>query len=358
MLHALIMAGGSGTRFWPLSRQNRPKHLIRFVDDRSLLQQTYDRIEPLVPGERIRVITAADHADECREQLPKLRRESIVAEPCRRDTAACVGLAAQLALHDDRDATMVVMPADHLVQAGDQFRRAIVAAARLVDLQPARLVTFGIRPNRPATGYGYIHRGEPIGDCEFPTFRVQSFREKPALDLAERYVDSGEYDWNGGIFVWRARTILDEIEASKPALAAGLNQIGQSIGAPQHAAVLADLFPQLERISIDYAVLERARDVVVIEAPFDWDDIGSWQAIDRLHPHRADGNAVRGTHCGLETAGCIIVGEPGHLIATIGVDHLVIVQTPGVTLVADKRSEESVKQLVEHVRSQGLERYL
>jgi mannose-1-phosphate guanylyltransferase len=359
MLHAVIMAGGSGTRFWPWSRQHRPKHLLQLAGSESLLQQTYARIALLLPPERILVVTAADHVAACREQLPQLADRSIVAEPCRRDTAACIGLGAEIVCHRDAGGVMAVMPADHRIRAGDEFRRLVAAAAELVDAQPARLVTFGIRPTRPATGYGYIHRGAPLAAPPgLRSFRVQAFREKPGLELAEQFVESGEYYWNSGIFVWRARTILDELRASKPALVDALERIGRALGTPAQQDVLAAEFPALERISIDYAVMERASDVAVIEATFDWDDVGSWQAIDRLHPHTAGDNTVLGTHCGLDTHECIVVTEPGHLVATLGVDHLVIVQSGNVTFVADKRDEESVKKLVDQLRRQGMEVYL
>jgi mannose-1-phosphate guanylyltransferase len=359
MLHAVVMAGGSGTRFWPMSRRNRPKHLLALVGSESLLQQTVRRISPLVPPERTWVITGADHVGATRQQLPELLAPAIIAEPCRRDTAPCIGLAATLVSRADADATLVVLPADHVIEPGEEFRRAIEIAESLIQEDGRRLVTLGIKPDRPATGYGYIQRGTRIeGLRAQPTFRVSRFREKPARELAEEYVRSGDYYWNSGIFVWTAATIRSELCVRRTQLIESLDRIGAAWGGSTQDKVFAAEYERIEPISIDYAVLEHADNVVVIEAGFRWDDVGSWGAIGRLQVADTDSNTVRGDHCGLGTKSSIVISDPGHLVATIGLENLIVVQCGNATLVADRTNEESVKQLVERMRQLGFEQFL
>jgi len=359
MLHAVVMAGGSGTRFWPMSRRSRPKHLLALVGGESLLQQTLRRIEPLVPPERTWVITGADHAAEVRRQLPGLPAESIVAEPCRRDTAPCIGLAATLVGRTDAAAMMVVMPADHVIEPEKEFKRAIDLARVLVEEDNRRLVTLGIRPDRPATGYGYIERGARIETVpDLPTFEVKRFREKPARELAEQYVQSGDYYWNSGIFAWTAATIRSELQCRRPQLIESLDRIGESWGSSTQEQVFAAEYERIGGISIDYAVLEHSKSVVVIEAGFRWDDVGSWGAVSRLQAADGEGNTVRGNHCGLGSKSTIVITEPDHLVATIGLENLIVVQCGNATLVADRTNEESVKQLVERMRQLGFEQFL
>src|SRR5262249_19871246 len=217
VLHAMIMAGGGGTRFWPRSRAKRPKQFLSFSGDRTLLQATLDRIEAQVPVERCWVITSSIHRDEALQQLPDVPATKVMGEPMGRDTAACIALGAALIARTDPEATIIVMPADHAIEPVQEFRRAVHAAGQLADEFPNALITFGIRPTSPATGYGYIHRGEFMAQRQrVNAYRVQAFREKPSKDVAEKYVSSGEYAWNSGIFVWKARTILGELERLKP----------------------------------------------------------------------------------------------------------------------------------------------
>ncbi len=359
MLHAVVMAGGSGTRFWPMSRHQRPKHLLALAGSGTLIQQAVRRISPLVGPERTWVITGASHADEVRRQLPQLPSQSIVAEPCRRDTAPCIALAAAIIAQVDPDATMVVMPADQVIEPEADFRQCVSVAESLVAEDRRRLVTIGVAPDRPATGYGYIHRSEQLarGDSA-RVFRVQSFREKPARELAEKFLASGEFYWNSGIFVWSARTIRDELRQARPALDAAVERVAAAWSGPDRDEVLAREYAAIEPISIDYAVLERAAHVAVVEATFRWDDVGSWGAIKRLRGSDAAGNTVAGRHCGLDTSASIVLTDDDHVVATIGVHNLVIVQCGNATLVADRDREESVKQLVELMKRSGLETFL
>jgi len=356
MLHTLIMAGGGGTRFWPRSRQKKPKQFLTLTGERTLLQQSLDRIEAQVPPDRTWVITAGAHREEVRRQLPTLRPDQVVGEPCGRDTAACIGLGAALIARHDPSAVMLVMPADHVIEPVQEFRRASHAGEQLAEENPQALITFGIPPTYPATGYGYIHRGEERpGRQGASVYRVRQFREKPDAELAEKFLTSGEYFWNSGIFVWRAATILGALKELQPKLFAAVDRIAAHW---PNTDVLREEYEKLDRLSIDYAIMEHAKEVLVIQAPFKWDDVGSWLALERMHPQDADGNTLLAQHCGLHTRDCIIAGENDHLIATVGVDNLLIVQDGNVTLVADRRDEGAVKQLVELLKKKGLEKYL
>lgn len=356
MLHGVIMSGGSGTRFWPLSRAAWPKQFLKFGSDRTLLQATADRCHPLIPAERQWVVTNRVQAAETQNQLPGLPASHLLVEPRGRNTAPCVGLAAAHLLRVDPDAVMAVMPADHSIHPAEQFRAALSGAEALVVEDPQRLVLFGVRPNFPATGFGYLESGAPL--TQPGAFRVVSFREKPVHDVAVQYLHAGNYFWNCGIFVWRAQTILDALAQFEPELHAGLMRIADHIGSADYDAVLEREFPQLKAISIDYAVLERAGGVCAIEAPYEWDDVGSWESMARLESSDAAGNTVSGTHCGLETRGCIIHSTPGHLIATVDVEDLLIVHTPNATLVTRRGDEQALRRIIEELKARGLGEYL
>jgi len=356
MLHGVIMSGGSGTRFWPLSRTARPKQFLHFGQPRTLLQATADRCRPLIPAQRTWVVTNAVQAEGTLRQLGDVPVEQVLVEPQGRNTAPCVGLAAARLLTQDSEAVMALMPADHAIGPGEAFRAGLARAAELVQADPDRLVLFGVRPTYPATGFGYIELGEPLDDAG--AFQVQSFREKPDHDTAALYLREGRYFWNCGIFVWSARTILRLLQQFEPEMHAGLERIAAAFQAPDADAVLSREFPQLKSISIDYAVLERAGQVCVLEAGFDWDDVGSWEALARLEGRDADGNTVSGSHCGLDTRACIIHSEPGHTIATIDVEELLIVHTADATLVARRGDEAAMRRIIAELRARGLEHLL
>ncbi len=361
MLHAVIMAGGGGTRFWPRSRQKKPKQFLTLAGDRSLLQQTVERIEALAPPQNTWVITAAQHAGETARQLPALPADRIIGEPCGRDTAACIGLGAALIARQDPDAIMMVMPADHVIEPAQEFRRAAQVAEQLVKDHPHALITCGVSPSFPATGYGYIHRGESLPPRQgLSIYRVKEFREKPDAEIAERFLQTGEFYWNSGIFCWKAATILQALQQNQPSIAAAVERIAAAWTTPQREEVFRTEYEQLGKISIDYAVMEKAKEVLVLEMPrqLTWDDVGSWLALERMRPQDADGNTVDARHAGIGTKGCVIVGEHDKLIATVGVDNLLIIQDGDAILVADRREEGNIKQLVELLKKKGLERYL
>jgi mannose-1-phosphate guanylyltransferase len=363
MLHALIMAGGGGTRFWPRSRVGKPKQFLALAGEQTLLQQTVERIESLVPPERTWVITGAAYADETARQLPRLPRERIIGEPCGRDTAPCIGLGAALIRQHDPSAIMAVMPADHVIEPAQEFRRAALVAEHAVQERADALVTFGIAPTFPATGYGYIERGQEASRRQgVPVFHVQSFREKPNEAAARQFLAAGRYFWNSGIFFWRAESILQALAANRPALAEAVMALADAWRTPRRDEALARQYPGLEKISIDFAVMENAiaqgRPVLVVEAPYRWDDVGSWLALERMQPQDADHNTVSARHCGVKTSSCIIVGETDKLIATVGVKDLIVIQDGDCILVADRSHEGSIKQLVDELRRRGLEKYL
>lgn len=360
MLHAIVMAGGAGTRFWPASRAGRPKQLLPLAGERTLLEDTVARLDGLVPPDRILVVTSARLLDAARRQLPMVPETGFVGEPCKRDTAPCIGLAALLVSRIDPEATMVVMPSDHVISSIDRFQTAIRQAAALVESTPERLVTFGIRPTYPAEGFGYIQQGAPLpGEPgAAPAHVVASFREKPPAAVAREYVAAGTYLWNAGIFVWRAATILAALEARQPDCLDRLRRIAAAWDTPRRDAVFAEEFAAIRGISIDYAVLEHAPDVAVIEAPFAWDDLGGWSAVARQRGGDADGNTIVGRHVGLGSTGTIVHATDDHLVVTLGLTNMLVVHTHDATLVADRTHEESVKKVVAELESRGWTEFL
>ena len=359
MLHAMIMAGGGGTRFWPRSRQKRPKQFLTLTGDRTLLQLALDRFEAQVPPERIWVLTAAAHRAEVVRQLPGLAPEHVVGEPCIRDTGPCIALGAALIAREDPEGVMAVTPADHVIEPTQEFRRAMHVAEQMAEEHPKALITFGITPTFPATGYGYIQRGpELLHRQGVSVYCVQAFHEKPDAERAEKFLATGQFYWNSGIFVWRVATILAELQEQRPKLYAAVQRIAGAWTTPQREEVFQAEYTGLDRISIDYAVMEHAQEVLAVQAPYRWDDVGSWLALERLHPQDAEGNTVLAAHAGLKTRGCLIVASPGQLIATIGIENLLIIQDGNATLIADRREEATVKQMVEHLKKKGLEEYL
>ncbi|MEM6654364.1 MAG: mannose-1-phosphate guanylyltransferase [Planctomycetota bacterium] len=360
MLHAIIMAGGSGTRFWPASRRLAPKQLLPLVGNESMIAQTAARFGELAPPERRMVVTNRRLVDACREQLPDLPPSQIVGEPCKRDTAPCVGLAALLVtkVANDPDATMLVCPADHVIPDTAAFQSAVKQAMRLVDEQPSRIVTFGIKPTYAAEIFGYIQAGETFEDDGAPAFAVTQFREKPNAATAAEYLEAGNFYWNSGIFVWRASTILDALRERQPAMLAHLETIVDAWEKPDAAEVFDREFAAIEGISVDYAVMEHATDVAVIEAPFEWDDLGGWQSLQRRLGEDENGNTIVGRHVGLNTNGSIVRTDDEHLVVTLGLNDCIVVHTDNATLVANKHDEEAIRSVVKELESLGWEEFL
>lgn len=358
MLHAVIMAGGAGTRFWPASRRDVPKQLLPLAGERTMIQATVDRLTGLVDPENILIVTNERLVTAIREQLPQLPPKSIVGEPCKRDTAPCVGFAAEWVASNDPDAIMAVMPADHTIGPEDVFRQSLQRAHNVVHEASERFVTFGIPPTYPASTYGYIERGESVDDGEMPLFNVRSFREKPDVATAESFLEQGGFYWNSGIFVWNARTVLNALEEYEPEMRRELATIATSFGTPQFESTFKQRFAAIRGKSIDYAVMERYPHVTVLEAPFSWDDVGSWRSLSRLHEPDADGNTVIGKHLGLRTEGCIVRTSEDHLVVTLGLKNCIVVHTEDATFVADKNDEEAVRQIVAKLDELGWHEFL
>lgn len=354
MLHAVIMAGGSGTRFWPKSRRNKPKQLLKLHGDDTMLRQTVARIAPMVAPERTWIITGDDQAAATREQLPNLPKSNVVGEPCPRDTAPCVGLAAAIVFKADPEGSMIVMPADHVIRPDELFQKTVRAAMTVIDADPGAFVTFGVKPTRPETGYGYIERGEPLGRPEgIALHKVVQFREKPDRPTAERFLAEGRFVWNAGIFVWKAKAILDALSQHRPKIAEAVGRISAALGTSKQADVLAREYPVMEKVPIDKAVMEKASNVRVLEVVYDWSDVGDWRALTALRKPDEQGNVGQGPVLLVDSTNSIVVADEGKLIAALGIDDLVVVQSAGATLVARKAQLDKLKGLVESLERSG-----
>ncbi len=324
-----------------------------------MLQATSRRLEGLVSPEQTLVMTNRHLVAEVRKQLPSVPPEQIIGEPMKRDTAACVALAATMIHAADPEASMLVLPADHVIQSQDRFRECMRRGVKLLEKHPEMLVTFGIRPSYAAETFGYIQRGAPLADTGIPgAYRVASFREKPNRTTAEQYLQAGNYDWNSGIFMWRVETILDALRQFEPVMMQHIDAIAKAMGTPGFEVVLEREFKQINGRSIDYAVMERYPHVAVIEAIFDWDDVGSWQAIGRLTSPDEQGNCVRGKYLPIQSQRMIVYGDEKHLIATIGLQDMIVVHTENATLVAPKSEEERVREVVKQLQARGWTEYL
>ena len=358
-LYAVIMAGGIGSRLWPRSRSASPKQFLDLVGSRTMLQETVDRITPLLPLDRVLVVVGNEHADTVRTQVDGLPEENIILEPGPRGTAPCIGLAATVLVGRDAQATMAVCPADHVISDAAGFRQAIGAAAQIA--QDDYLVTLGIEPDHPHTGYGYIQRGASQGKVlGTPAFQVQRFTEKPNAGTAQRFVDSGEYYWNGGIFVWRADTILTAVEELLPQLYAELQRISDAWRSSKRMEVLDAAWDRVPKTTIDYGIMEKADRVAVVPVDIGWDDVGNWATLSAMMKSDEKGNIVRGGGHPLllETAETYVYAAAGRLVAAIGLEGFVVVDTPDALLICPKDRAQAVREVVERLKEDGLEKYL
>lgn len=356
MRYAVIMAGGAGVRLWPLSRRARPKQVLRLFGGTSLLRQSFERLTPILSPEQICVITNQSHLPIVSEALPELPPANLIGEPVGRDTAGAVGLAAAILAKRDPDAVIGTFTADHLISPVERFCRTVEKAYEIAESHPNALVTMGIRPCRPDTNYGYVRRGARISEG---VFEVGKFTEKPMVGKAVKYLAAGEYYWNSGMFAWRVDTILDQLQQHLPQTHGAVQEIAESWDTDARQQKLERLYPNLMKISIDFAVLERAPRVLVVEMDCQWTDVGSWPAIESVIEADGEGNVSAGgrvVHLG--SRGTIVVSEEKHLIATIGVDDLVIVHAPDATLICKKRDAQGIKELVDNITRQFGEEFL
>lgn len=356
--YVVIMAGGQGTRLWPLSRLTRPKHLLPFLRGRTLLRESVRLVEGFVDKKHLFIATVQGQLNEIEAQLPQLSNESFIVEPFGRSTAACVGLAATLISRKSPEGVMVVLTADHIIKPKKKFLTTVRRAVGIAKTE-GLLLTFGVKPREASTAYGYIERGQAINDYgSISVWKVNSFEEKPNARKARAFVNSGRYFWNSGIFVGRVDILLDELKKFLPRLSRALCKVNPFLGTASGSSVLSKEYSSLPVISIDHGVLEKAKDVRVVEADFEWLDVGNWLALGRFHGATAQSNTVVGTHYGLDTSGCLIVGKDEHLIATLGVKDLVIVHTGDATLVCEKSRVEDIKTLVNGLRGKKLSQYV
>ena len=355
-VYVVIMAGGSGTRFWPLSRRKSPKQLLDLFGGTTLLEQAVKRVEGMVPPEQIYIFTNNLVRPEIVRLLPQIPKRQIVAEPAQRNTAPTIGLAAYEILRRDPDGTMAVLPADHVIQKPGAFRNALKAGCRWAATE-GRSVVLGLEPARPETGYGYIRLGgleKNIGRERI--FRVEKFTEKPGLAAARRYVESKRYLWNAGMFIWRASTLLENLRRFQPAMAAGLERIAAA-GGIDNPRALKRLFPQLEKISIDYALMEKLDDVFAVAADIGWSDVGSWAVAYELSAKDGDGNVRPENSLCVDSKGNMMVGGRKYLV-TIGVENLVIVETGDALLVCARNQSQKVGKAVQELERRGIKSLL
>ncbi|GIV96744.1 MAG: mannose-1-phosphate guanylyltransferase [Herpetosiphonaceae bacterium] len=351
-IDVLIMAGGSGTRLWPRSRATRPKQFLPLLSEKTMLQETVDRVRPLVPPERIYIVTGAEYAGLAAEQVPDIPRRNIIAEPSGQGTAPAIGLAALYMRRANPNGIMAVLSADHLIRNDAAFRRALQAAATAAD--QGFLVTLGITPSFPNTGYGYIQRGDELTRSQgLEIYHVARFAEKPDLATAQRYLAEGGYYWNAGIFIWRTETILAAIDRFLPHLYRQLIRIEGAIGTPEESSVIEQAWAGVQNTTIDYGVMERADKVAVVPVDIGWSDVGDWHTLTALMSEDESANVIIGPHVTVDTSGSLIYSDSGRIIATIGLEHFLVVDTHDAVLIAPRSRAQDVKKIVDQLRREG-----
>ncbi len=359
----VVMAGGSGTRFWPVSREERPKQLLALFGDETLIEHTVNRLAPIAPMDQILVVTGATIASQVREVLPRVPNENVLVEPCARNTAPAIGLAAIVALSRDPDAVLAVMPSDHHVGDEEEFRR--VAHSAVHHASRGHLVTLGITPNRPETGYGYIQYGEAL-PAETPDSRenetiraahhILRFVEKPVREKALTFLRDGSYLWNSGMFFFKASVILEEMAVLMPALRSNLARLESAIGTPEWESLLSEVYESLEKMSIDYGIMEHSERIVVLPASMGWSDVGSWGVLDELDEQDSENIRV-GQVWSEDAVDNVFFADEGHLIAAVGVEGLVIAVSNGAVLVVPKERAQDVRKVVAGLQKKGWSNY-
>lgn len=345
-LYALIMAGGVGSRFWPRSKEKTPKQLIKIFGDKTMIQDTVGRLEGIIPKENIFIITNKVQREEIIKQLPEIPINNILEEPFGRNTAACIGLASIMIEEKSKDAITIVLPADHIIKDTVSFQKTITSAAKFAD-ESKGLVTIGIIPTRPETGYGYIQIDDSIVTDNI--HKVLTFAEKPNYATAVRFLESGDFLWNSGMFIWRIDAILEEIRKFMPELYAGLESIKKSIHAPNFEEVLTNLYGQLRNISVDYGIMEKSQKVFLTKGDFSWSDVGSWEEVYQLSEKNEEGNAVVGKVFTDGTSDSYIF-SPNKFTAVIGAENFIVINTDDALLICRRDKAQEVKKVIEHLK--------
>jgi len=356
MTLAVIMAGGRGERFWPKSRQNRPKQFLRLIGDKTMLQRTVGRVEKFLTAENIYIITAENHREIVRRQVPQIPPENIILEPCGRDTAAAIGLAAVIVRQKDAAGTMIVLPADHYIADEDRFAAIVKGAVEAAEKDHA--VTIGIQANRPETGFGYIVQGRFYQKfAGIPSFHVERFTEKPNRQQALAFLESGCCFWNSGIFVWKADLIRRLIAEHLPPLAEGLEKLEAALGTERYPLVLRDVYSRLPRISIDYGVMEKTEEVLMLPGDFGWDDVGSWTALESYKDKDSDGNILEGEGVLVDTKNTMVQASD-KIVATLGVHDLIVVESEKSILICHKQKAQELKKVINALQENGYKEIL
>ena len=354
--YGVIMAGGGGTRFWPLSRADKPKQFLNLSGKNTMVVDTANRLSKVADKEDIFVVTNVKTVDATIEQTKGiLRPDHILGEPAARNTAACIGYAAMEIVKKYEDGIMVIVPSDHFIKNEEQFALVLSKAIYTAE-ETNRLVTVGIKPTFPSTGYGYIKYN---ADTDGIAKDVEEFVEKPDLETASEYVDSGEYAWNSGMFIWKASTILKYFERLLPDIYRCLVRIGEAMGTDREQEVLEEVYPEIPKISIDYGIMERADNVMMLEGDFGWNDVGSFDAFDQIHDQDANGNVVMADSCIINSKDNVLYStQDGHLIAALGINDIVIAHTKDVTLICAKDKAQDIKLFVDKLKEEGKDTYL
>lgn len=353
---AVIMAGGKGTRFWPFSRSDYPKQFLTIIEERTMLETTVNRLLGLLDEKDIHVVSLQKYLPTIKEQLPMIPEGNMIIEPFAKDTAACIGLSAIKMRLKGEDPVLITAPSDQYISDVHEYHQALRTAIQWAE-QDLRVVTLGIKPTRPETGYGYI-RVHPDERCKGSIVPVQKFIEKPSIAVAKTIFDDGKHFWNSGTFIWKASTILRLIQIHMPELYRNLLQMEEVLKNTSDETLLMETYSQIEKISIDYGVIEKCSSIYMVPVEFGWDDMGNWDALERTRSTDTFHNIIQGLHEGMDTNGCIIYGKEGQLISTIGVKDLLIVSTEDVLLVCRKDQMQLIKQMYEQLEKKGYKKYL
>jgi len=352
MNHVVIMCGGSGSRFWPISRKVYPKQFLKTVGEKTMIQLTVDRISRFIPLENIYMVTNNSYVKTIREQVPQVFEENLIIEPQIKETAACIGYSAVKLLKKDPEAVMIVLPSDHYIENEERFIETLKQGIEIAGSDNC-LVTMGIKPSRPETAYGYIETGKKIDRLlKVPTYKIKRFTEKPNREKAQEFIDKGTYLWNSGMFIWKAAVLLRQYKKFLPEMYQSLKRMSDHIGNPGESRIVEEEYDKIDGISIDYGILEKTWDVYVMESSFFWDDIGNWTALERYMDKDENGNSIKGGHKVLDSRNCILYGNK-RLIAALGVEDLIIVETDDVVLVCKKDRDQDIKLLTKELLKDG-----